>query len=341
MWGAGALLGALVLLVAGGGFAASVPESIATVREFRVAAPCTDRAARTGCLRTYTATVRSTERTGGRSPRHEVGLDGPPDVPWVMEMGSDEPLFKRLRAGDEVTVTLWRDHATALEHDGVRQHSTDSPESDPEWQAGLAVACLVFGCYLLFLGGFLLARAREVAAHGLPRGIRFFGTYAPWAALAVIPAGIAGAFASSGRGHENRGWLVLVAVWTALLPAVYAGVRWREARGRHAARGSAVRPSGDLTRNHLTPDRSESIGRGTIRGGTIRRGTIRGRTIRGRTRCSGLRIPPRRRRPPPSPHAARRTPHAARRTPHAAARPNGRTPHLRHLAPPGAIVAST
>ncbi|MFJ8374913.1 hypothetical protein ACIQ9I_25515 [Streptomyces sp. NPDC094461] len=240
MWGAGALLGTLVLLVAAGGFAASVPESVGTVQDFRSAEPCTERTARTDCLRSETATVRSTERTGGRNPTYEVRLDGPPDVPRKMEMGSDEPLFERLRPGDEVTVTLWRDYATALDRDGVRQHSTDSPESDPEWQAGLAAVCLVFGGYLLYLGVVLLARAREVATYGSPRGIWFFGMCALWAALAAIPAGVAGAFASSGRGHEGRGWLVLVVVWIVLLPAVYSGVRWRESRGRHAARAERL-----------------------------------------------------------------------------------------------------
>ncbi|MFF9351852.1 hypothetical protein [Streptomyces sp. NPDC014734] len=233
MWGVGSLLGALFLLVATAGFAASIPEAVSTVRDFRSAEPCTDRTAPADCLRSITATVRSTERTGGRNPKYTVRLDGPAGVPHEMEMEAEGPLFELLKPGDEVTVTRWRDYATALGRDGVTQQSDDSPESEPEWQAGLAAVCLVLGCYLFYLGGVLLTRAREVAANGPPRGFWFFGMCALWGALAAIPAGVAGAFASSGRGHEDWGWLVLVVVWIVLLPAVYVGVRWRE--GRRAA----------------------------------------------------------------------------------------------------------
>ncbi|MFB7918367.1 hypothetical protein [Streptomyces sp. NPDC056061] len=235
-WGVGSLLGSLILLLMAAACAASVPEAVGTVRDFRAAGTCADRTPRTDCLHVRSATVRSAKRTGGRNPRYEVRLDGPPGVPHEMDMESDEPLFERLEPGDEVTVTLWRDYAIALARDGVTQPSTDSPESEPEWQAGLAVVLLVFGCYLLYLGAVLLARAREVARYGPPRGFGFFGVCTLWAALAAVPAGVAGAFASSGGGHENRGWLVLVTVWIALLPAVYAGVRWHERRARHAAR---------------------------------------------------------------------------------------------------------
>ncbi|WP_030350838.1 hypothetical protein OIE62_21945 [Streptomyces scopuliridis] len=240
VWGIGSLLGALVLLLAVAGFAASVPEAVGTVRAFRSAHTCTDGGSRTDCFHAKSATVRSTERTGGKNPKYEVRLDGPAGVPDDVDLGADEPLFKRLKPGDEVTVTMWRDYATALSRDGVTQQSGDSPESEPEWQAGLAAVSLTLACYLLYLGVVLLARARKVAEHGPPYGFWFFGMCTLWAAVAVVPAGIAGAFASIGPGHEDRGWLVLVAVWAALLPGVYFGVRWHGRRRRRTARAKRL-----------------------------------------------------------------------------------------------------
>ncbi|MFE2495924.1 hypothetical protein ACFXKS_10415 [Streptomyces scopuliridis] len=79
-----------------------------------------------------------------------------------------------------------------------------------------------------------------MAEYGPPYGFWFFGKCTLWAAVAAVPAGMAGAFASMSRGHEDRGWLVLVAVWVALLPGVYFGVRWHARRRRHAARAERL-----------------------------------------------------------------------------------------------------
>ncbi|HBF83150.1 MAG TPA: hypothetical protein DD420_25500 [Streptomyces sp.] len=240
VWGVGSLLGALVLLLALAGFVGAIPEAVGTVRAFRSADKCPDRQAGADCFRSTSATVRSTERTGGRSPEYKVRLDGPATVPGEVDLGADGPLFERLKPGDEVTVTLWRDYAPALGRGGVTQQTRDSPESDPEWQAGLGAICLTLACYLLYVGVTLLARARKTAEEGLPYGFRFFGMCTVWAAVAVVPAGLVGALASSGHGHENRGWLVLTAVWVALLPGVHFGVRWRGARRRRAVRAERL-----------------------------------------------------------------------------------------------------
>ncbi|MGF1341731.1 hypothetical protein ACQSMD_16670 [Streptomyces flavovirens] len=239
-WGVGSLLGALVLLLALAGFVGSVSEAVGTVRAFRSADTCADGQARADCFHSTSATVRSTERTGGRNPEYKVRLDGPEAVPGEVDLGADGPLFERLKPGDEVTVTRWRDYAAALGRGGVTQQTRDSPESEPEWQAGLGAICLTLACYLLYVGVTLLARARKTAEEGLPYGFRFFGMCTVWSAVAVVPAGMAGALASGGHGHENRGWLVLAAVWAVLLPGVHFGVRWRDARRRRAARAERL-----------------------------------------------------------------------------------------------------
>ncbi len=237
MWGAAALLGAVLALLGSAGGAASVSGGIDTVRAFRAAADgCTAAdTPRKDCFTTQRAVVRGTERTGARSSEYWVRLDGPAAVPEEVDLGAEGPLFRELQPGDEVTVTLWRDYATALSRDGTTQHSRDTPEGEPEWGAGMAVVCLTVFCYLLYLGTVLLTRPRELAERGSPFGFRFYGVCALCACVAAIPAGIVGAFAGQGAGEEHRGWIVLTAVWLALLPCVYAGVRRYAGRSSRAA----------------------------------------------------------------------------------------------------------
>ncbi|AZS84205.1 hypothetical protein ELQ87_07845 [Streptomyces griseoviridis] len=240
LWGTAALVGALLTALGAVASATAVAEAVDTVRAYRTAEACQDGKARSDCLTTRTATVRATERTGGRSARYAVRLEHTPGVPELVRLAGDEPLLRLLRPGDGITVTLWRDHATAIHRDGVTQHSTDTPETDPEWRTGLAAVLLVLACYLLYVGTTLLARTREIAERGAPRGFRFFGTRALWTALAVIPAGAAGALASGGAGHEERGWIVLLAVWGALVPLVLAVLRRRDGRRRRDQRSARL-----------------------------------------------------------------------------------------------------
>ncbi|MER5885257.1 hypothetical protein ABT160_15625 [Streptomyces sp. NPDC001941] len=219
-----------VLLIAATGIGAA-PDEVEDLRSYRSSRPCAHPAADAydDCFRTERATVLDTRRTG-KSAEYWVELDGSAAVPGEVDLGGDEPLFETLRPGDEVTVTLWRDHGTALERGGVTQYTRDNPEGSPEWAAGIAAGLLAVGAYLVYLGVVLLTRAGTLAAYGSPYGFRFFGKCTLWAALATIPAGMAGAAVSAAPGREGHGWPVLLAVWALLLPAVYAGVRWHERR---------------------------------------------------------------------------------------------------------------
>jgi translation elongation factor EF-1alpha len=62
-------------------------------------------------------------------------------------MGGSEPLLKRLRPGDNVTVTLRRDYATAVRQGKVSQKTADSPEGEPVFVCALALAVICGGAY--------------------------------------------------------------------------------------------------------------------------------------------------------------------------------------------------
>ncbi|MFF2211470.1 hypothetical protein [Streptomyces antibioticus] len=239
IWGSClALLGLALLLVAAAG-ALLVPDVVADERAFRAARPCagTD----TGdCLRSVPATVRGTLiREQPRNYAYVLELDGPRPVPGDLDMGGADPLLEKLRAGDRVTVTLWRDYAIAVGKDGVTQYSSDSPEGEPEFVTAVALALLPLGAFAAHAGGDVLVRARVYAARGLPGHLVPRGRRALGAACCALPAGLAGAWAG--------GPVAVAVLWVLLAGALWVltGRRDGTGAGRHArplkSPGNAIR----------------------------------------------------------------------------------------------------
>lgn len=180
------------MLLAAGLTLAAVPDLMAAERAYRAARPCaatiTD-----DCPRTVQATVRGTvirERT--KDSEYTLELTGPWPVPGDLDMGDSEPLLRHLHAGDRVTVTVWRDYATAVRKDGVTQHSAETPEGEPLFATAAALALLSVGLFDAFTGGNVLVHARGYAAQGLPAVFALRGKQALAGAFCAVPAGLFG-----------------------------------------------------------------------------------------------------------------------------------------------------
>ncbi|MFE3642539.1 hypothetical protein ACFXOM_16245 [Streptomyces sp. NPDC059169] len=228
-WGLCSALVGLVLVVLAGAGLATVPDLMDEERAFEAAVPCGSSAvAGADCLRPVGATVMRTVIQD--VPKHEeftLRLGGPPDVPHEIDMGASGPLLTRLQQGDRVTVTMWRDYATAVSRDGVTQESADTPVGEPVFVTALMLALLPCGAYALYAGGVALRRARRHAERGLPAFLLTRGKQACGAALCALPALLVG---------DVAGPWVAVAGWLAMLPLVLLAVRRLErSRGRHAA----------------------------------------------------------------------------------------------------------
>ncbi|WP_073950773.1 hypothetical protein [Streptomyces kebangsaanensis] len=227
-WGAGAvLLGAALLLAAGTGLAL-VPDDLAEERAYRAARPC-GAAVTEDCLRSVRATVRGTEiQEQSRNARYELRLDGPGPVPRNLPMAGADPLLRHLRAGDVVTVTVWRDYATAVGKDGVTQHSEDTPEGQAVFTTALALALVAPGLFVAHAGGHAVAHAPGYAATGAPARLVLRGKLAIAAAGCALPAGLFGMW---------TGPVGVIVLWSALAGLVLAMSRRLDipGRGRHAA----------------------------------------------------------------------------------------------------------
>ncbi|PZH01473.1 hypothetical protein C1I97_22390 [Streptomyces sp. NTH33] len=228
-WGAGAvLLGVTLLLVAG--FAlVMVPSELAEEHAYRAARPC-GAAVTEDCLRSVQATVRGTEiEERPKNERYELRLDGPSPVPRNLSMAGADPLLRHLRAGDVVTVTVWRDYATAVGKDGVTQDSDDTPEGQAAIAAAFALALAALGFFAAYAGGQAVAHAPGYAATGVPARLVLRGRFAVTAAACALPAGLVGMW---------TGPVGVIVLWSALAGLVLAMSRRAEipGRGRHAAR---------------------------------------------------------------------------------------------------------
>jgi hypothetical protein len=203
-----------------------VPELMDDERAYRAAEPCPAGGSPSPgdtCLRTFPATVRGTViRESTKSPEYTLKLTGSRPVPSELSMDDSEPLLKHLRRGDKVTVTVWRDRATAFGRDGVTQESLKTPVGEPEFFTAGALALLPAGVYGSYAGAVALHRARTHARRGrLPASLGILGKVAGLAALAALPAFL--------FGDLIAGPLGVMAVWLLLLPLVGVFV-WHQER---------------------------------------------------------------------------------------------------------------
>ncbi|MFF9402490.1 hypothetical protein [Streptomyces sp. NPDC014744] len=231
VWGlCAALLGVAMLLLGAAGLAI-VPDLIEDEKAFGTATACTAPSSlQDDCRRSFDATVtRTVIRDQARSSEYTLYVDGPARVPRSIDMGGSEPLLKRLRPGDNVTVTMWRDYATAVRQGKVSQETADTPEGEPVFVCALALAVICGGAYGLYAGGTALARARRHAVRGLPATLVPRGKEAAGAALCTLPALVVGDFTSVP---------VMLVVWLGLLPLV----RWVVQRQQQRSTGRHARP---------------------------------------------------------------------------------------------------
>lgn len=229
VWGLCAALLGVALLFFGAAGLAVVPELIEDEEAFGTATACaTPSPPRDDCLGSFDATVTRTVITEqGKSSEYTLYLDGPARVPRSIDMGDSEPLLKQLSPGDDVTVVMWRDYATAVRRGEVAQETTDTPEGEAVFVCALALVVSCGGAYGSYAGGTALARARLHAVRGLPATLVSRGKEAAGAALCALPALVVGAFTSVP---------VMLVVWLGLLPLVRWVVRRQQQRstGRHA-----------------------------------------------------------------------------------------------------------
>ncbi|MEU2183101.1 hypothetical protein [Streptomyces thermolilacinus] len=229
MWGlCAALLGVAMLLLGAAGLA-TVPDLIEDEKAFGTATACTTLSSpHDDCLRSFDAAVtRTVIKEQNKSSEYTLYLDGPARVPRSIDMGDSEPLLKRLRPGDNVTITLWRDYATEVRQGKISQETADTPEGEPVFVCALALVVTCGGAYGLYAGGTALARARRHAVRGLPATLVTRGKEAAGAALCALLALVVGDFTNVP---------VMLVVWLGSLPLVRWVVRRRQQRsaGRHA-----------------------------------------------------------------------------------------------------------
>ncbi|MFB7850445.1 MULTISPECIES: hypothetical protein [unclassified Streptomyces] len=227
-WGLCAALFGPAALVVGVAALAAVPGLAEDEKAFGAAAPCAaTSSSHDDCLRSSDATVtRTVIEERGRSSRYTLYLKGPADVPRSIDMGDSGPLLGRLRPGDAVTVTLWRDYATGVRRGGISQETADTPQGEAVFVCALALAALSGGAYGLYAGGTALSRTRHRTAGDLPAGLVTHGKEAVGAALCALPALAVGAWTNVP---------VMLMVWLGLLPLVRWGARRpRRDAGRHA-----------------------------------------------------------------------------------------------------------
>ncbi|MFE4414139.1 hypothetical protein [Streptomyces sp. NPDC056821] len=228
-WGAVAVLLGVALLLLAGVWLSTVPDDMAEERAFRAALPCGAEVTE-DCLRSVQATVRGTEiRTQPKNERYELLLSQPGPVPADVSMGRAEPLLRHLRAGDVVTVTMWRDYAIAVEKDGVTQYSKDNPEGGALISAAVPLALFAIGLFVVYAGGHAVGRAPDHAAAGrLPERLGDRGMQTIGAVICAIPAGLFGIW---------TGPVGVIVLWSVLVGVLLVATRRRDTSGRggHAA----------------------------------------------------------------------------------------------------------
>ncbi|AXG79199.1 hypothetical protein DVK44_17745 [Streptomyces paludis] len=132
-----------------------------------------------------------TRENGRAGTTYRLRLTGGPDVPHEVDLPDAGPFLKRLKPGDGVTVTMWRDYATTVTKDGHVQRTTDTPEGEPQFMTALSLALLAFGVYACYAGVVLVRPSRTVGG-ALPAHMVPLGVFAMAAAVLTIPTVIVG-----------------------------------------------------------------------------------------------------------------------------------------------------
>ncbi|MFE9042565.1 hypothetical protein ACFYOG_16825 [Streptomyces sp. NPDC007818] len=231
-WGAAAaLLGLAALTVATLGLAA-VPGAATDERQYLQAETCADAtpAPHASCLHARKARVATVViRDEPKQEEFTLRLHKTPGLPQEIDMGGEGPLLERLEAGDDVTVTLWRDYAVVVARDGIAQETADTPEDEAESILAVALALIPLGTFLLHTGASACARARAWADTGLPAVLLLRLKWALGSTLCVLPAVALADLADLGPVGEAL-------VWCAMVPLVRHYLVWKAVRGqgRHA-----------------------------------------------------------------------------------------------------------
>ncbi|MEU6757384.1 hypothetical protein [Streptomyces sp. NPDC046685] len=200
----------------------AVPGQIAVETAFLEARPCTDEpvaGATTDCLRTVRGTARSAQYAkSGRAVMYQVQLRPPVPAPAdrPLNLDPDGPLAERIRPGDPVEVTTWRNLQVAVSHEGVRETLPGLPDEDPAMSAGFTL----IGVWLAALA---FTASVGSARHPFAPRVRFGP--AKWAGVVIVP--LAAGFLS---GNVADGWTAVamtVALSTLIaVPATIAALRW-------------------------------------------------------------------------------------------------------------------
>ncbi|GGY76122.1 hypothetical protein [Streptomyces omiyaensis] len=226
-----ALLGLVALTVASLGLAA-VPQAVTDERQYLQAETCADAtpAPHASCLHARKARVATVViRDEPKQEEFTLRLHKTPGLPREIDMGGEGPLLERLEVGDDVTVTLWRDHAVVVARDGIAQETADTPEDEADVILAVALTLIPIGAFLLHTGASACAGARAWAATGLPAVLVLRLKWALGSTLCVLPAFVLAGLAELGPVGEAL-------LWCTLVPLVRHYLVWKSvrSRGRHA-----------------------------------------------------------------------------------------------------------
>ncbi|MFC9430265.1 hypothetical protein [Streptomyces sp. NPDC056987] len=233
-----ALLGVVLLGLA---VAAGVPvrERVADEEAFQGARPCGSEAAAedtADCLRTIRGTVLSAEPVkSGRVMVFRVRLRGPVPAPAdrPLDLDTHGDLSERVKPGDEVEVTTWRNVQVAVGHDGRSETLPGLPDEKATMLVGLALAC-AWPAILAFIAAFRGAGRARCLAAGRPFAPRV--AFGPAKCIGVVALPITVAILA---GQVWDAWTAVattVVIWAATaLPATVAGMLW----DRDEPRGTA------------------------------------------------------------------------------------------------------
>lgn len=149
-------------------FAVWLPSEGAHYRDYQSAEPCPAHTAararaRGDCLSTLRLTVVKTViGSAGKTHTYEVTLKDEDPRPVVVDFEDSGPLFARLKAGDQVTATLWhRDIVVLGGTGGVRQNTDEAPRDSVQLVAAYGTLAGLFAAQTMVFGVVRLVRPRS------------------------------------------------------------------------------------------------------------------------------------------------------------------------------------